>query len=157
MGAIVSGPLSNGLNITQACITHTHKSTRGGGGKRKFGEWLTSRGWHWFPQGPHPMGRRTMLGIFPQPRRSSWCQTGMAVLVVWDVSVCPGAGLGMCWGHPPATHVQEGARTYRATGWPPLFFKLEKAFFKKKVLKLKNVGHYQKKKWTYYILGQSVI
>lgn len=62
MGAIVSGPLSDGLNITAAGLTHTESSGDRGNVGRVQGPGMALMS---------PRGDGTALGVFHSPGRSS--------------------------------------------------------------------------------------
>lgn len=67
MGAIVSGPLSNGLNITQACITHTQEYSGGGGGRENLGNGSQAGDDIDFPRGLTPWEGELCWAYFHSP------------------------------------------------------------------------------------------
>lgn len=139
VGAIVSGPLSNGLNITQACITQTERSE-----EEKVWGMVHRQGMTLISPGTTHHGSGSCAGHV---------STAQEVLLVPGRDVSPAGprwvGMARRWSSEvlgaPTGHTRAGG-AQRAAAWPPLFFKLEKTSFKNNVLKLTNDRHYQEKK-----------
>lgn len=135
MGAIVSGPLSNGLNITQACITHTHKSTRGGGGEEKIWGMAHKQGMTLISPGASPHGKENYAGHI---------STAQEVLLVPDWDGCPGGlrcvGMSRSWSRDvlraPTSHTCAGGCTHIQSHRLATFvLQVRKGFFQKEGIK----------------------
>lgn len=108
MGAIVSGPLSNGLNITQACITHTQEYS---GGEEKIWGMVHRQGMTLISPGASPHGKENYAGHI---------STAQEVLLVPDWDGCPGGprcvGMSQSWSRDvlraPTSHTRAEGCTH---------------------------------------------
>lgn len=124
MGARVPGPLSNGLYITQACITHMECSK----GKKIWGM-VYKQGITLIAPGTVHHGSGSCTRRVSMARRSSWCQTGMSVLLgLRCVSLSQSCCSEVLRTLTSYRRVW-GAHACRITAHLPSVFKLEKTFF----------------------------